>query len=293
LDLLIDKENQFSPIIIAGIHRSGTSMLSRILENEGVELGAMKDANHESLFFQRINIWMMSLISSSWDSPSEFSGIDSKVLDDIKIQLNQLLESRSNMLYFGWKALLLKRKFSHMQSHWGWKDPRNTFTADLWSNVFPGMRIIYVIRHPIDIADSLMRRQGKEIQSDLNRVKKVDGVIKTLLKINHTNYNSSMIINSYETCFKLIDLYYDKISKHNLDNSIIVRFEDLLFNSREKLNDIFKFCGLNVSEKYLDSIESKIVESKGFSYKKNSNLLEFESDYKWLIDKMGYDSNND
>ena len=289
----MNKENQFSPIVIAGMHRSGTSMLSRILEDGGVRLGSMKDANHESLFFQRINIWMMSLISSSWDSPREFLDINSKVIDNINIQLNQLLKSRSNMLYFGWKALLLKRNFFDIQSHWGWKDPRNTFTSDLWSNVFPGMRIVYVIRHPIDIAESLMRRQSKEIQGDLNRDKKVDGVIKTLLKINHTNYNSSMIVNSYETCFKLIDLYYDKISKRNLDNSIIVRFEDLLFNSREKFNDIFKFCSLNVSEKYLKSIESQVVESKGFSYKKNPSLLEFESEYKWLIDKMGYNSTND
>ena len=289
----MNKENQFSPIVIAGMHRSGTSMLSKILENGDIKLGSMKDTNHESLFFQRINIWMMSLISSSWDSPREFLDIDSKVIDDISIQLNQLLESRSNMLYFGWRALFLKKKFSDMQSYWGWKDPRNTFTADLWSNIFPDMKIIYVVRHPIDIAESLMSRQGKEIKNDLSRVKKIDGVVKTLLKINHTNYNSSMIINSYEACFKLIDLYYNKISKRNLDNSIIVRFEDLLFNPREKFNDIFKFCGLNVGEDYLDRIESQIVESRGFSYKKYPRLLEFESEYEGLISKMGYDFNND
>ena len=289
----MSKENQFSPIVIAGMHRSGTSMLSRILENGGVKLGSMKDANYESLFFQRINIWMMSLISSSWDSPGDFSDIDSKVINDINIQLNQLLESRSNMLYFGLKALFFKRNFFNIQSHWGWKDPRNTFTATVWSNVFPDMKIIYVIRHPIDIARSLMKRQEKEIQGDLNRSKKVNNVIKTLLKINHTNYNSSMLINSYEACFQLIDLYYDQISKRNSDNSMIVKFEDLLSNPHEKFNDIFKFCGLNLSEKYLDSMQLQIVESKRFSYKKDSKLLEFELKYKWLIDKMGYNSNND
>ena len=43
------------PIIITGLHRSGTSFLTRIMENNSVFFGESKDINQESLFFQNIN----------------------------------------------------------------------------------------------------------------------------------------------------------------------------------------------------------------------------------------------
>ena len=68
--------NKNSPIIIAGMHRSGTSMVTNILKKLGLTIGSKLDSNHESIFFQRINIWMMSLLGSSWDSPKKFENIN-------------------------------------------------------------------------------------------------------------------------------------------------------------------------------------------------------------------------
>ena len=42
------------PIIITGMHRSGTSLLSEILMKQGVFMGSKLDSNSESVFFQRI-----------------------------------------------------------------------------------------------------------------------------------------------------------------------------------------------------------------------------------------------
>ena len=95
------KNAKTSPILLAGMHRSGTSMVSKILKKSGMELGKNIDSNNESVFFQRINIWMMSLISSSWDSPKSFSNINSSILDDIQLQLHDLLSSRSHYILDG------------------------------------------------------------------------------------------------------------------------------------------------------------------------------------------------
>ena len=54
------------------MHRSGTSLLSRIIEYNSVFLGSYKDINNESIYFQNINKWLMSINSSSWDNPSSF-----------------------------------------------------------------------------------------------------------------------------------------------------------------------------------------------------------------------------
>lgn len=40
-----------SPILIIGMHRSGTSMITRKLESLGLFLGNEKDENDEAFFF--------------------------------------------------------------------------------------------------------------------------------------------------------------------------------------------------------------------------------------------------
>ena len=68
--------NKNSPIIITGMHRSGTSLLSSKLSEMNVFMGIYQDINNESLFFQRLNRWMMNHIESSWDDPKSFFDID-------------------------------------------------------------------------------------------------------------------------------------------------------------------------------------------------------------------------
>ena len=67
--------NKIAPILLSGMHRSGTSMVTDILNKCGLIIGNKLDSNNESLFFQRINIWMMSLLGSSWDNPKIFDEI--------------------------------------------------------------------------------------------------------------------------------------------------------------------------------------------------------------------------
>lgn len=39
------------PIIIVGMHRSGTTMITKMLENLGLFVGDQKEINNEALFF--------------------------------------------------------------------------------------------------------------------------------------------------------------------------------------------------------------------------------------------------
>lgn len=39
------------PVIIIGMHRSGTSMLTRVLQRAGLFMGEHREENDESLFF--------------------------------------------------------------------------------------------------------------------------------------------------------------------------------------------------------------------------------------------------
>ena len=58
-----------SPIIIIGMHRSGTTMLSRQLEALGVFMGNKKESNHEATFFLGIDSWLVTQCGGAWDNP--------------------------------------------------------------------------------------------------------------------------------------------------------------------------------------------------------------------------------
>ena len=277
-----------SPVLISGMHRSGTSMVTSILSKCGLIIGRKLDANNESLFFQRINIWMMSLMGSSWDNPSSFKRLDSKIKEDIVSQLEGLINSRGNTLYFGWRSIIKKDSFYNITVPWGWKDPRNIFTQEIWKEVFPDMKTIEIIRHPIDTASSLMNRQKKEIALDINRKKTSTNVVKALLSISHTNYNSSMILNSYQDCFKLIESYYDQISIEQSQYRLVMRFEDILENPEVEVLSLLEHCELSVSKAKLDQILSSIDSNRKYAYRNNSELVDLENTCATLINKMGY-----
>ena len=59
-----------SPLIFVGMHRSGTTLISHFLDDIGFHMGTKKcKMNNESVFFQRMNKWILWLHNAEWDSP--------------------------------------------------------------------------------------------------------------------------------------------------------------------------------------------------------------------------------
>ena len=102
------------PIIITGMHRSGTKLLSELLETNNVFMGKYKESNNESKFFLRINRWLLTTIGSSWDNPESFMNIDDKSKNIIKNQTKNILNSKTNCLYYGLKNLWMNSKTSKL-----------------------------------------------------------------------------------------------------------------------------------------------------------------------------------
>src|ERR1039458_6747839 len=94
-----------APIIIIGMHRSGTTMLARQLEALSVFMGKKKEANHESTFFLNVNRWLMAQSGGSWDNPQaihyllENREARRRVVDYIE---RYLLRTPRVISYLGW-----------------------------------------------------------------------------------------------------------------------------------------------------------------------------------------------
>src|SRR3954462_2308290 len=140
-------------ICIAGAHRSGTSMVTRLLHQCGVYLGSESDlmpaqADNpdgfwEHLRFVRLNDEILNSLGGAWDLPPT---LDQSFADK---RLDPLRE----------KAHALVRQFDETKI-WGWKDPRNSLTWPFWNGVLPSLKTLIVVRNPLEVAYSMRKRNG-------------------------------------------------------------------------------------------------------------------------------------
>ena len=276
-----------SPIIITGIHRSGTSLLTRIIENNSVFFGKSKDINQESLFFQNINKWIMSINSSTWDNPKSF--IDSIDSDSHTMILNKiciLLNSRSNCRYFGFKTFFNKKDFFNLGYNWGWKDPRNIFTLPFWIDLFPESRVVILKRHPYDVSLSLLNRNIKLKKKDSeNRTKFVPYSLVPFLNLSNFSNLGSLRINNIDDAMKLYDVYILEINKllyKYKNNLLVVKYEDVVLNSDKVLSEICSFCKINSNN---INFSESISKDRVYSYKNEDVNL---NKYTEKIKSYGY-----
>ena len=143
------------------MHRSGTSLIARMVNVLGVELGpekhllVAKDDNPKGFWeyvpFIHVNRRILDRHGGTWDSPPELSGgwSDSYRLLDQRILVR----------------LLLLRDFRGRA--WGWKDPRSCLTLPFWKGMFPNLKAIVCFRNPLDVARSLERRNGMPLAEGL------------------------------------------------------------------------------------------------------------------------------
>jgi hypothetical protein len=58
-----------SPLIVIGMHRSGTSLVTQILARAGVFLGSDRNSHDESYFFRGLNDLVFRAAHAEWDWP--------------------------------------------------------------------------------------------------------------------------------------------------------------------------------------------------------------------------------
>jgi hypothetical protein len=139
-------------ICIAGMHRSGTSMVARLLQQSGLYLGdessflPPKPDNPEGFFehadFVALNDDVLRALGGAWDTPPRATWAVAPELPALRARA----------------AALVDELAAH--APWGWKDPRNSLTLPFWQSVVPDLRVVVCLRNPIAVARSLAHRAG-------------------------------------------------------------------------------------------------------------------------------------
>lgn len=140
-----------APVIVLGMHRSGTSCLAGSLQQAGLTLGEVftqnpynKKGNREHPDLMALHEAVLEANGGSWYQPPE------RVV---------------------WTPEQVARRETFIDQFvgtapWGFKDPRTLILLEGWLERFPDARLVGTIRHPLAVAASLKHRNPDLCSTD-------------------------------------------------------------------------------------------------------------------------------
>lgn len=142
-------------VCVLGMHRSGTSAITSLLEPIGVHLGAIDDLRDDAAGdphgywehrgLKAVSEDLLHRLGADWHRPPVLAvgWQDAAALDDLRAHARRVIAAHA-----GDRAL------------WGWKDPRTSLTLPFWRPLLPDVRYVVCLRHPLEAARSLETRDA-------------------------------------------------------------------------------------------------------------------------------------
>lgn len=211
-------------LVIAGMHRSGTSLMAHYLSECGLFMGdklldvelnrsqVSYRGHHEDKEFLEFH---KEVLKKKWISafPTHSFRLPIRVGKQDREVALELVRSRAEL------------------PQWGWKDPRTTLFLEFWDEVIDNPRYLFLIRHPLSVVDSLLRRGNEK----------------------HINRHP---INGLKTWRIYNQLVLDFWQKHQ-DSSIIYDIDELIHFPDQIRQVLIEKFGFELEKIPLDKVFSK------------------------------------
>ncbi len=235
------------PILILGVHRSGTSVLSRIVQDLGVYMGYRQDSHAESTFFQRLNRRLDQECGGHWSTPgvAYVGALQASKDPQTAARLRAYVEGLASLEYWG-----PGRMCDRAGAPWGWKDPRTAHLLPIWMELYPDARVIWIERHPGASALSLYVRTtelrrglsqsftGKNLSNGIalaRRLYRGQPILSDALRIQSIDDALSTVLDD-------IEVHRSAVAAH-VDSLLRLRYEDLVTDRKECVAQIAAFLG--------------------------------------------------
>src|SRR5262249_25264262 len=154
-----DRMSASVPVVVTGMHRSGTSLVASIVSALSMNMGPEllpADSNNARGYFEDVEFLELqrTILSECCDGNDgghpDWGWTENNTLDPNRVRA------------FRPRAADLVARRSQTPGVWGWKDPRSSLLLDFWDALLDGARYILVYRYPWDVADS-MQRLGADV----------------------------------------------------------------------------------------------------------------------------------
>ena len=138
--------NSSTPLIITGMHRSGTSLIARFAHKSGIDLGdRLLEAKKSNIHGHYEDIQILKFHRDI---------LERELGHQMWVDHIPLTTARDRELAM---ALITARQH---KPTWGWKDPRTCLFLDFWGDLLPDAHFLFVVRNPKLVLSSLGRRGG-------------------------------------------------------------------------------------------------------------------------------------
>ncbi|MDZ7832279.1 MAG: hypothetical protein U5L07_11050 [Desulfobacterales bacterium] len=234
-------------IIITGMHRSGTSLISSYLQYCGLDIGEQLIGGNKG------------------NTKGHFE-------DKEFVDLHNRILNRNNINYLVPAAVTIQQEdiekatqILYDRNHipvWGWKDPRTVLFLDFWHKLLgPNVFYIFIYRKPQLVVDSLLRRNTDKI---LRR--------KPWLAAEAWIYYNSLILN---------------FIKNNLKSSLLFQLEEIIFSAPDFIRKLNNKAGLSLEHKELKFIFDKNAMGERVVMKKSKLINRiFKSKHKRMMNDL-------
>ena len=144
-------------VLVFGMHRSGTSAITRLLQEAGADVGERvvpgsagnEEGHWEDAFAVELNERLLAELGRRWD--------DVRPLPNGWLQSEAAVQARQRIVDY----LVSSRSRKQL---WAIKDPRMCLVADLWMSAVREANcrhaVVLLARHPVEVANSLATRDG-------------------------------------------------------------------------------------------------------------------------------------
>lgn len=198
------------PVIIVGMHRSGTSLLAGLLKIAGCAFGPESSLMpaleqnpkgfFENLHFLEFNDLILEHFGGTWyDPPTLPPG---------------WLDKDPAPMWIESARRVVDEQFG-VDGQWAWKEPRTSLLLPFWRSIVPGAKVVLCVRNPLDVAGSLGKRNGFVLEH-------------------------SVALWHLYTLQALVDTEPADLE--------VVFYDDLLQDHRSTLKRVFEFVGLNPAD---------------------------------------------
>jgi len=288
--------NIVPPIIIIGMSRSGTGMLTRILEELGLFVGTKKEENHEAIFFEQLNKWILGQCSGGLENPGTIKFLlenrEARVLfvDFIRY----IMKTPRVLSFLGWRKYLKYRTPTKLDFPWGWKDPRNTFTLPIWLDIFPEAKVIHICRHGVDVANSLSVRQEKGLSRLKDRHPKFKSLYWFYLMNKFVPKQRMFVDLRCSTMEEALLMWEEYIREArsqllNLKNrSLEIKYEDMLAEPSSVIKLAATFCELQISDNDIKKVSRHVNGARSYAYRNYPELVAFAEKALERLKANGY-----
>lgn len=139
-----------SALVVLGMHRSGTSLATSLLQSAGLRIGERLmegNSSNPKGHFENLDFYEFHqrVLQSQNISPEGWTLQKEIEVEDLYIdEAHRLIETNRS------------------EPVWGWKDPRTVLFLEFWAALLPQAKFVIVYRSPWEVVDSLYRR-GDEL----------------------------------------------------------------------------------------------------------------------------------